>query len=81
MRAMTKSESKRRVAELKAAGCKVKKVKVRGGTVVLKKCPSFLGELLGTGGEPVPKWLAGGLALTGALVVFNLVKTADTRAS
>lgn len=36
---LTEEESDRRIRELRRRGCKVKMVRTRSGTVVMKKCP------------------------------------------
>lgn len=79
MRVLNKQAHKARVKELRSRGCKVKVLKRREGTVVLKRCPPGT-DLSGLDGG-TPKWLAGGLALAGAVAVFNLVKTADPNAA
>lgn len=83
--ALTPAQSRRRVAELRARGCEVRRVKLPSGdTAVVKDCPDEKGfinalrEVLGKeplranpDGDSAPAWFAlGALAVAGGLIWY-----------
>jgi hypothetical protein len=74
MRELSKAQSRKRVAELRRQGCKVKTVQTRDGTFMLKQCP---GDLSGI--EPqVPTWFAAAAALGAAVAAFKISRLATS---